>query len=74
MDPRILELELRISHRHNDGTNSPMVEVTEHHDAAEHDPERQWGIRRIFRCVSCEETVTIESRPGDEGAPDSRPI
>jgi hypothetical protein len=68
MDPaRLVEIEYRVSHRHNDGSTSPMVEVT-HHDAAAHDPERRWGLRRIFRCTTCEETVTIEPVRGDEDA------
>ncbi len=67
MDPaRLVEMEYRMSHRHNDGSTWPMVEVRQHHDAADHDPERRWGLRRIFRCTSCEETVTIESGPEDE--------
>ncbi len=66
MDPaRLVEMEFRISHSHNDGSSSPMVEVP-HHDPAAHDPERHWGFRRIFRCTSCEETITIEPGSGDE--------
>jgi hypothetical protein len=66
MDPaRLVEMEFRISHRHNDGSSAAMVEVTPH-DAAAHDPERQWGLRRIFRCTSCEETITIEPGSNDE--------
>jgi len=49
-----------------------MVEVTSHHDPAAHDPERQWGLRRIFRCTSCEETITIEPGAGNETSPGER--
>jgi hypothetical protein len=71
MDPaRLVEIEYRVSHRHNDGSSSPMVEVTSHHDAAEHDPERRWGLRRIFRCTSCAESITIEPIGGDESRAD----
>ena len=42
-----------------------MEEVRQHHDAAQHDPERSWGIRRLFRCKTCEEELTIS--PGGEG-------
>jgi hypothetical protein len=70
MDPaRLVEIEYRISHQHRDGSSSPMVEETSHHDAAAHDPERRWGIRRIFRCAECDETITIERDTGDEGGP-----
>ena len=43
-----------------------MEEVRQHHDAAQHDPERLWGIRRLFRCKTCEEELTIS--PGAEGS------
>ncbi|HET7028331.1 MAG TPA: hypothetical protein VFI28_11625 [Candidatus Limnocylindrales bacterium] len=68
MDPaRLVEMEYRVSHHHNDGSTSPMIEVSRHEDPAAHDPERLWGLRRIFRCTSCDETVTIEPAVGDEG-------
>jgi hypothetical protein len=53
------ELEYRISHRHGDGSWAQMSERPAHHDAAQHDPEREWPWHRIFKCDSCEETVTI---------------
>jgi hypothetical protein len=40
-----------------------MVEGRAHHDPADHDAERSWGLRRIFRCTACQATVTLE--PGD---------
>jgi hypothetical protein len=64
-DARIRELEFQISHRHTDGSWGRMEERPAHHDAAEHDPERGWGLRRIFACTSCEEKVTLI--PGEEG-------
>ena len=63
---RFIELQYRIEHRHKDGSWAEMEEVRSHHDAAEHDPERSWGIRRLFRCKTCEEELTIS--PGSEGA------
>ena len=39
-----------IEHRHEDGSWSEMVEERRPHDAADHDAERSWGLRRIFRC------------------------
>ena len=69
MDPaRLVEIEYRVSHHHLDGSASPMVEVTSHHDPAAHDPERRWGLRRIFRCTTCDETITIEPAGGPDDA------
>lgn len=62
---RFIELQYRIEHRHKDGTWAEMEEVPTHHDATNHDPERSWGIKRLFRCKSCPEEVTII--PGGEG-------
>jgi hypothetical protein len=50
-----------------------MVEVQSHHDSAAHDPERQWPWRRIFRCTSCAETITIEPGTLDEDTEPRRP-
>jgi hypothetical protein len=73
MDPAsLVEIEYRVSHQHNDGSSSPMVELTSHHDPAAHDPEPRWGLRRIFRCTSCDETITIEPTGGRDDAPGER--
>jgi hypothetical protein len=64
-DLRYLETSFQLEHRHNDGSWSSLSEERTHHDAAEHDPERRWGIRRIFRCKSCGEEVAVV--PGSEG-------
>jgi hypothetical protein len=57
---RIAEVQYRIEHRHEDGSWAPMIEEQNHHDAAEHDPERSWGKGRVFRCTKCDEGVLIE--------------
>jgi len=57
---RSAEVQYRIEHRHGDGSWAPMVEEASHHDSAEHDPERSWGKRRLFRCTRCDESVLIE--------------
>jgi hypothetical protein len=57
---RITEVQYRIEHRHEDGGWAPMIEEQDHHDAAEHDPERSWGKGRLFRCTKCDEGVLIE--------------
>jgi hypothetical protein len=62
---RIVEIEYRISHRHKDGSYADMEEIPQHHSPVPHDPERSWGVRRIFRCKTCDEYATIV--PGGEG-------
>ena len=57
---RTAELQYRIEHRHTDGDGAPMVEERSHHDSADHDPERSWGQRTLFRCTKCDEGVLIE--------------
>ena len=56
---RLQEAQYRIEHRHGDGSWAPMVEEGSHHDSAQHDPERSWGKRRLFRCTRCDESVLI---------------
>ena len=63
---RIVEMAYRIDHRHPDGSWGEMVEDRSHHNPADHDPERNWSRFRIFRCTSCEASVTITT---DEGVP-----
>jgi hypothetical protein len=67
---RIAEIALRIEHRHSDDTWGVMEEERRHPDSAALDMERGWGIRRIFRCTSCPESVTVfdgevSGRPGE---------
>jgi len=59
MDPRSALMLFRVEHSHGDGTWGTMVEDRSHHDAADHDPERGWGQRRVFRCDACDESVSI---------------
>ena len=66
---RTAELQYRIEHRHEDGSWSPMIEERDHHDAAEHDPERLWGTGRLFRCTKCDEGVLIEPEEEKPVAP-----
>jgi len=68
MDQARIELNYRVEHRHGDGSWGEMLEEQSHHDPAAHDPERNWGIRRLFRCTSCDESVTLVS--GEEGGPE----
>lgn len=59
MDPRSILTTFTVEHAHRDGTRGLMVEDRTHHDPADHDPERFWNRKRIFRCASCDESVTI---------------
>lgn len=64
---RSFEILYRIEHRHKDGSWAEMAEDRAHHDSSQHDPERGWGLGRIFRCRTCDEVVTVV--PGTEGGP-----
>jgi hypothetical protein len=61
---------LLIEHRHSDGTWSPLEPAPQHHDASQHDPERDWARGEVFRCAACEEEVRISAGVPDlnEGA------
>ena len=62
------EYQFTVEHQHSDGSWSPLVEDRSHHDSTAHDPERGW-LRRVFRCVTCSETVALRVGPEPE-APD----
>jgi hypothetical protein len=49
--------ELKLQHRHNDGSWSPLQPA--HHDAAAHDPERDWLNGQRYVCTDCGEEVRI---------------
>ena len=58
---RTAELALRIQHRHSDGTWG-QLEPRSHHDAADHDPERDWASgATIYVCKTCDEEVMVET-------------
>jgi hypothetical protein len=65
------EAELRIQHRHRDGSWGEFEEDVAHHDAAAHDPERRWARGRVFRCTTCEEAVTVNPVDATEGGASS---
>jgi hypothetical protein len=59
---------MKIIHRH--GGDWVEMRPREHHDAADHDPEREWDRgARIFRCESCDEEIAVVHR---EGGPEER--
>ena len=61
--------DLQLEHRHSDGSWSPMERPA--HGEPEHDSERSWLNRRIFRCPTCDEQVAV-TEGADEGGPDRR--
>ncbi|HEY7589429.1 MAG TPA: hypothetical protein VH723_00410 [Candidatus Limnocylindrales bacterium] len=65
---RFVETAYRMEHRHKDGSWASMEEIREpHHQVPEHDQERGWIRGRIFKCRTCDESVTIV--PGTEWSP-----
>ena len=59
--------EFQVEHRHSDGSWSPLEPM--HHDAAAHDGERSWLMRKIFRCTTCEEEVAVTERGNEDQDP-----
>jgi hypothetical protein len=56
---RLGELTLSFQHRHGDGSLGRFERV-QHHDAAEHDPEREWAKGgALYRCNSCDEEIVV---------------
>lgn len=62
---------MKLMHSHGD-ERFPMTESSSHHDPAAHDAEQGWRPgTRIFRCMSCEEEIVVESP--EPGVPDTKP-
>jgi len=57
---RSADVQLRLQHRHNDGSWSEL-EAREGHDPAARDPEQHWGSYRLFVCKACDEQVMVEA-------------
>ena len=65
MDLRLLNADaFRMEHRHRDGSWAPLERVP--HDAADHDAERSWLRRGVFRCTQCAQQVEVTIEPGGE--------
>ena len=63
---RILEEQLRLEHRHSDGSWGRFERA--HHDPADHDAERDWAKGKIvYSCTSCDELVRVDA-PRNEPA------
>jgi hypothetical protein len=68
MDPQLRISEtFRIEHRHRDGSWAPLEPL--HHGEADHDAERSWLRRGIFRCSHCEQQVAVTIEPLQSEAP-----
>ena len=67
MDQRLNRLQYRVEHEHSDGSWGQLIEEQARDDVAANDPERTWAWRRIFRCTTCDDTVTLT--PGDGSVP-----
>lgn len=63
---RMAELSLELEHRHSDGSWGTFERA--HHDAADHDPEREWLTGQVYSCTTCDELVRIK-RPNEEPDP-----
>jgi hypothetical protein len=62
---------LLLEHRHNDGTWG-RFEPMSHHDAAAHDPEREWAKGKIvYSCTTCDELIRVND-PNAESAEGGR--
>ena len=63
---RIMEAALLIEHRHDDGTWSRLEPSA--HDAAAHDPEREWVKgKTIYTCPICDEQVRVDDSSRERG-------
>jgi hypothetical protein len=68
---RITEASLRLEHRHSDGSWGRFERS--HHDAADHDQERDWSKGKIvYACTRCDEIVRVDVPPDEPGASSHR--
>jgi hypothetical protein len=71
MDPNLrIAQQFRVEHRHSDGSWSPLE--PQHHESADHDAERSWLRRTIFRCGSCAEEVAVTEVADEDEQPRGR--
>ena len=71
MDPNLrIAQQFRLEHHHSDGSWSPLE--PQHHESADHDAERSWLRRTIFRCTSCAEEVAVTETGDEDGDPARR--
>jgi len=65
MDLIRAEMELRIQHRHGDGSWGTFERRPSSHSPSEHDPERDWINGVIYACTTCDEQIRVTHPVGD---------
>ena len=60
------DYQLRVQHRHDDGSWATLELRPEHNSPADHDPERDWADGVTFACTRCDELVRVTHDPLDE--------
>ena len=63
---RVREAMMRLEHRHSDGSWSQLERRPQHHDSADHDPERGWVKGDLYVCPTCDEQVRVRDSSDDE--------
>jgi hypothetical protein len=60
-----------MEHRHSDGSWGRFERA--HHDAADHDPERDWAKGKIvYACTSCDELIRVDVPHNEAGSDKDR--
>lgn len=59
------DLQLRMQHRHDDGTWATLEPRPAHDSPADHDPEREWADGVIYACTRCDELVRVAHETPD---------
>lgn len=55
----------KLMHQH--GNDWVELKPKEHHDVAEHDPERSWMRHsRLYLCTKCDEEVRVLPNPAED--------
>ena len=63
---QLREAIFRLEHRHADGSWSRLEPRPQHHDPAEHDPERSWSGGQLYVCPTCDEQVIVRGPDGTD--------
>jgi hypothetical protein len=59
------DFQLRMQHRHDDGSWATLEPRPEHSSPADHDPEREWVDGVTFACTRCDELVRVAHETPD---------
>ena len=67
MDPNLFATsDLRMQHRHDDGSWGTLEPRPAHHSPSEHDPEGEWANHVIYACTTCDELVRVAAPESGE--------